>query len=579
MWKTYFWTSIVMPPYEGNGKQEEEEEIVPVDIKSRIAAFSQAPAIPFSSKPAQSPPIPRNTKPPVLKKNPSTSQLLPAWQQQQQQKQQKQNLESQQQQEDSSLDLNFSLKTDQLPSNRPRASTSINQDTIRQASTAFNQDTLKQSTSGESSDGQKLGVKGIIALYGQPQTDFPPFSSDGRGPRSREASLDRKQGKEDNNDTIRRAIPPPALPPRPKSNSAQLSQSNTGSSGNEEIAATGLANTSTTSPPSTYAPYLRKGFHNGSPALPSRFMGSASSSEDLSIDPSHSSLPSSTMKMAPKWASSSSASLTLPGREVSTSPRPAVPPRATASFTTPTTTATPTTTITSSLALPPPKRAPQSPTQVKKIPVNSAQIKISLNTVSSSPIHPIPATSSVSTAVNNTPRSMTKSSIIPLKSSSSNSNSSSNSTVIAPPPRHVDTRRLGATSHVSTSSTSSLRSIRQQKNRKKRAHRAGTIYTRDPGEAEQRYTLLFNRLWKKQEELMRNEVVTRTNQEQLLNKRTVVRLWKQSRLEDGFLAKVWDAALQNDGHGIGKTSFTRAMSAIDFELSNRQEERKARSRT
>lgn len=528
-----------MLPTEGG-----EEETVPVDIKSRIAAFSQGAApVVVSRENGPAPPVPRLAKP-TLRKTPSTSQLLPAWQQQQRQKEN---------------DSNALLKPEHAAaSSRPRAYT------------------------GEASNGNspKLGVKGIIALYGQQaQTGADSPASEVQS-RSREGSYDAGGGgglspnqfssRPSSMDTLRRAVPPPTLPPRPKNSNALLSQTNTGSSSHSS-SSTGLSSSAAMAspPPSSYAPYLRKGqFAAGTgsssgtestvPSLPRRQVGAAQSLEDLSLDPPRSTNLSSAMGRklgsGPKWASSSSGNLTMQGENSSSngSPTiaPAVPPRASVSVTN---------SPSSSYVPPPPKRT---------VPMQSPSTARRSTTVSvyGTPIpSPSPATASPSSTTEFATRS--------AKSSLTTQAWSNNSPTIAPPPRHVDIRRMGPLqTHVSSSSTSSLRSAKKQQRKRFKTLQAGAVYTREPGEAEQRYSLLFDRLIREQRA---KGIEVRDGS--LLNKRTVVRIWKQSQLENWFLACVWDAATSTEDAGLAKAPFTRAMSAIDYELSRRQAERQGRT--
>jgi hypothetical protein len=527
-----------MPPTEG-----EEEENVPIDIKSRIAAFSQG-ATPIKSREnGPAPPVPRLAKP-TLRKTPSTSQLLPAWQQQRQK-----------QDEENTL-----LKPEHAAaSNRPRAYTS-------------------DASNGNS---PKLGVKSIIALYGQQaQTGAEGTASDSQS-RSREVSFDGPGGglspgpsasRPSSMETLRRAVPPPTLPPRPKNSIALLSQTNTGSSSHSSSSTGVSSSAAMASPlPSSYAPYLRKGhFTAGTgsssgaesavPSLPRRQLGAAQSLEDLTLDPPRASIPSSTMARklgsGPRWASSSSGNLTMQGESGSstgsTTMAPAVPPRVSASVTN----------SPSSSYVPPP------PPPKRTVPMQSPSGGRRSTTASSygTPIpSPSPATASPSSTIDFQSRS--------AKSSLTTQAWANSSPVIAPPPRHVDIRRMGPQKpHVSTSSASSLRSTKKQQRRRFKTLQAGAVYTREPGEAEQRYGLLFDRLVKEQR--AKGAEIRDTS---LLNKRTVVRIWKQSQLEDWFLASVWDAATSKEDAEMAKAPFTRAMSAIDFELSRRQAERQGRT--
>jgi len=120
-----------------------------------------------------------------------------------------------------------------------------------------------------------------------------------------------------------------------------------------------------------------------------------------------------------------------------------------------------------------------------------------------------------------------------------------------------------------------LRSIKQARQKKKKKR----VYSREAGEAEQRYVSLFDRLMKKQENTGK-----RGRGDGRLEKRAVVRIWKQSQLEDWFLAKVWDQAVlavnpimrtTEVQNGLTKEAFVKAMSAIDYELARRKEERES----
>jgi hypothetical protein len=544
-----------MLPSEGGG---DGEDAAPIDIKSRIAAFSQgAASTSTSSRPA--PAVSRVSKP-TLRKTPSTSQLLPAWQQHQQQERQKQ--------EDATSSHNTSLKPDSIATTRLRAHTG--------------DDSRLAADSGEYMKGNspKLGVKGILALYGQQvhskddvdisnlQTRTREVSSEGLSTTA--AAAQQSSSRPSSMETLRRAVPPPALPPRPKN---LLSQTNTGSSDHSVTSNGPSTSAAGASPSSSYVPYMRKGNGNSqltagsmngndSPALPRR-LGTTQSVENLSLDPSANSsqLSSATRKLGsgPKWASSSSGNLTTQGetsRSQSPTIPPAVPPRASTSVTN-----SPSAT---SYVPPPPKRtiAAQSPATARNYQrsINAA------SSYSSSVPSPVISSAMASSAMTSSPSNGYQSRS--AKSSLTTPNTSS--PILAPPPRHVDTiRRMDTRNLNSTSSSSSLRSAKKEKRKRFKTLQAGAVYARDPGDAEQRYTLLFYRRLKDQQERTGGD-------SSLLNKRTVVRIWKQSQLGDWFLANVWEAATAADDGGIGRAAFARAMSAIDHELSRRQAERQSR---
>ena len=111
--------------------------------------------------------------------------------------------------------------------------------------------------------------------------------------------------------------------------------------------------------------------------------------------------------------------------------------------------------------------------------------------------------------------------------------------------------------------------------KQRKSKRPALVYSREAGEAEQRYGSLFDERLKQQE-------MTGPRRRTTMGKRAVVRIWRQSRLEDWFLARVWDQAMMgSEGQqaagagGIARAPFVRAMSAIDHELSRRKAEREA----
>lgn len=538
-----------MLPSEGGG---DEGEAAPIDVKSRIAAFSQTASA--SSRPA--PAISKVSKP-TLRKTPSTSQLLPAWQQHQQ-------LERQKKDEPTSHDA--FLKPNSASSSRPRAHTG--------------DESRLTAGSGEKVTGNspKLGVKGIIALYGQQtQTSNSIDSSPDLQSRSREVSSEGALLNSSSMETIRRAVPPPALPPRPRN---LLSQTNTGSSDHSTTSNGPSTSAAGASPSSSYVPYIRKGNGNSqlsagstngadSPGFPKRPGGAhsvGSSSIDESSHPSQLSSAMRKLGSGPKWASSSSGNLTTQGetsRSQSPTIPPAVPPRASASVTN---------SPSASFVPPPPKR-----TVPLQSPASARNHQRSMNAASYSTS--VPSSTNLAAAAAASASTMTASLSNGQSARSAKSSLAtpiSSSPILAPPPRHVDTiRRMDTRNLVSASSSSSpsLRSARKEKRKRFKALQASAVYARDPGDAEQRYTLLFYRRLKDQQ--------ARTGGDSsLLNKRTVVRIWKQSQLEDWFLANVWEAAAAataSEGGGVGRAAFTRAMSAIDFELSRRQTERQSHS--
>ncbi|UZJ55376.1 hypothetical protein CBS101457_004696 [Exobasidium rhododendri] len=552
-----------MPPDD----EKAEEAFSPVDIKSRIAAFSQATSTVQSVSTSTLRPMQ-----PVLRKTPSTSQIPPAWQ--------KVQLQQAKKEEQSSNTTGSYLKPSHALMNRPRST-----------SGDFKRQSIEDKSSGSS---PKMGVKKIVASYGQKplmESVIVAASSPSSGRQERVGNLlddsfegsplqtdDLDDTTSRNSDSTMQVQPPPALPPRPRG-SAAISRSNTGSS-TTSSSSNGLSAGNpggSHNANSVYTPYVRKAPLGSTtttsvssvPALPPRAWA-ARSSEDLTLNSSGSSRPSSIQRSAmavePSWVSSSTGNLISQSDESTSSamPPPAIPPRVNPALTS------------SATLIPPPKRALVSVTPQGS--PGTASSRMPRSTSGSAAI----AVASLGSAAASSGTAVGVGSQAHHKSRSSTSSipaSGSASTIaIPPPPRHIDARRLGQGTRIATSSTSSLRSVKQAR-RKKETKRAALLYSREADEAEERYATLFDQQTKKQRDGGTD------GRDERLNKAAVMKVWRCSQLEEWFLTRVWERASvpsvvgAKDNEGLTKMAFVRAMSAIDYELQRRKEERKARNQT